>query len=118
MMGEGNKDTLLEVTQGLLLEGDLDFTTSSDIDSFDSILTVSGDGSELARLGTNERERYAPDVGTDYTDALENGEEDGSLEHSSSGQADGHEGSARTEVVNRLGVTRGTSGSYNCGVCT
>jgi len=59
-----------------------------------------------------------PNVGTDDTNALENGEEDGSLELGSSGQADGHERSARTKVVNRLGVTGGASSSDNCGVST
>jgi len=49
MTKKGNKGALLEVTQGLLLEGDLDLTTSGDVDSFDRILAVSRDGSELIR---------------------------------------------------------------------
>ena len=116
-MGE---DVPLEVSQGLLLEGDLDLATSGDIDSLDRILTISRSGGELApeSSGANVRERYLPDVGTDDANTFEDGEEDGSLERSSSGQADGHEGPTRAEVINGLGVTRGTGSSDNCGVST
>jgi len=90
---------VLEVSQGLLFEGDLDLATSSDIDGLNGILAVS-------------------DVGTDDANALEDGEEDGCLEFSRSGQADGHKGSAGAEVVDGLGVTRGASSSDDCGVST
>lgn len=66
----------------------------------------------------DEGRRNSPDVGTDYANALEDGEEDGSFELSSSGQANSHECSARTEVVNGLGVTGGASGCDDCRVST
>ena len=61
-------------------------------------------------LEVSGRKRSLPDVGTDDANALEDGEEDGSFECGSSGQADGHERSAGAEVVNGLGVTGGASG--------
>ena len=63
-----------------------------------------------------KRESELPDVGTDDANALEYGEEDGSLELSSSGEANGHEGPTRAEVVNGLGITRGAGGSDDGGV--
>jgi len=57
---------LLEVTQGQLLEGYFYLATSGDVNGLDGILTVS-------------------DIRTDYTNALEDGEEDGGLEMSGSG---------------------------------
>ena len=59
-----------------------------------------------------------PDIGTGDSNALEDGEENGSFELSGSGQANGHERSARTEIVNGLGITRGASGGYDGGVST
>ena len=39
-MKKEGKNTLLEVSQVLLLEDDLDFATSGDFDSFGGILTI------------------------------------------------------------------------------
>ena len=46
-MGRGDEDILLEVSQGVLLEDDLNLATSGDINGLDRILTVSRVGSEL-----------------------------------------------------------------------
>lgn len=59
-----------------------------------------------------------PDVGTDNANALENGKEDGGLEVSRSGQANGHECSTGAEVINSLAVTRGGGSSDDCRVST
>lgn len=90
---------ILEVRQGLLLEDYLDLATSGDVNGLNRILTVS-------------------DVGTDDGNALEDCEEDGSFELSSSGQADRHEGSTGAEVIDGLSVTWGGGGSDDCGVST
>ena len=66
----------------------------------------------------SEQKRNLPDVGTDDANALKDGEEDGSFERSSSGQANGHECSAGTEVVNGLGVAGGAGGCDDCRVST
>ena len=68
--------------------------------------------------GLKKHGKNLPDVGTDDSDALEDGEENGSLELSGSRQANGHERSARTEVVNGLGITRRASGGDDSGVST
>jgi hypothetical protein len=49
--GERNKDVLLEVSQGLLLEDHLDLATGSDVNSLNSILAVSEGGRELIPKG-------------------------------------------------------------------
>ena len=47
MREKENANALFEVCQGLLLEEDLDFSTSGDVDSFNRILTVSRNRSGL-----------------------------------------------------------------------
>jgi hypothetical protein len=103
---------LFEISQGLLFEEDLDFAASGDVDSLNRILTVSRDRARVGAwvLKVSGRERNLPDVGTDDANALEDGEEDGSFESGSPGQANSHERSARAEVVNGLCVTGGASG--------
>ena len=59
-----------------------------------------------------------PYIGTNYTDALEDGKEDRSFEIGRSGQADSHEGATGAEVVNRLGITGGACRSNNGGMST
>ena len=66
---------------------------------------------EVNKLGRN-----VPNIGADNTNAFEDGEEDGSFKRSTPGQAYGHQGSTRAEVVNCLGVTGGASGRDHGGV--
>ena len=47
MAGQGNKDALLEVSQGLQLEDDLDLAASGDVGGLNSVLTVPRDRSGL-----------------------------------------------------------------------
>ena len=104
---ERDKNALLEIGQGVQLEDDLNPATSGDVDCLDSILAISRSQNWWVIRTINEHQGDLPDVGAFNANAFEDGEEDGRFEVSRPRQADGHESSTGTEVINCLCVARG-----------